>query len=48
MEAFSTFSLSSSESIFGGDLKDTHYSGGDGQTGGDVYDTANDRIVYVD
>ena len=48
MENFKNFELENAEMIFGGDIVNTTYTGGDGNNGSDMYDTDKDRIVYFE
>lgn len=46
MEAFSNFSISSPEAVFGGTHEDTLYTMPSGGGGKDKYDTETDNVVY--
>lgn len=46
MKSFEKFEIENQEMIFGGERIPCVYSGADGSTGADVYDTATDKIVY--
>ncbi len=47
MSNFKNFELNNTDMIFGGELIDTHYSGRGGDSGGDIYDTEMDRVIYT-
>lgn len=46
MENFKNFEIENQDVIFGGQLIETRYSGGNGTSGEDRYDTDRDAVVY--
>lgn len=47
MANFKEFELNNSQVIFGGVLQDTEWSGHDGSSGTDLYDTERRRVIYA-
>ena len=46
MENFKAFEVENQEMIFGGELQSTTWSGADGSSGTDLYDTGTGRVIY--